>query len=204
MGTSRENIGVNLDPGFRTARDQINTAVLTVDAGRAKVKILEVMQDPAIFSVLEDGAEIAEVLSPAEELDRKFQPLPYEMSEEDFARFRDFLTDRRLEILRETGELASSMPISTDKPHFVLRSPESDTEVDFELYAASYTNGRAVMLAHPELNNGWGCAIALGWEERAGVAEGYRVDFCGYTDVLLSSLPLLKKYGIEDLPSRDY
>jgi hypothetical protein len=188
-----------MDP--RRAREQINDAILGSSAtdGEVEQSIAEALRTHDGPALIQAYDRVMAVLEPVQEESREFQPFHYEMSEEDLAKLRDFLADKRLEELRETGQLPSSLPTNREKPHFTLSNPEGDGRADFELYAASYLAGKAILLAHPEYNNGWGCALALGWTDRTGVAEVSCVEFSGYPEVIMSAMPLLEKYKIKDI-----
>jgi hypothetical protein len=182
----------NLDLLNRVDRERINGAVLSGAEGDEE-QIQAALE--ALDKVYSDAMARQRL---AAESEREFQALPYEMSEDDLGRLRDHLTDYRLGIMRVTGKLPTNMSGTREKPRFKLRPPGEEVEMDFELFAASYAHGKAFLLAHPEHNGGWGCAIAIGWESREGIAEGNRIDFSDYPDVLLSVFPLMEKYGAKD------
>lgn len=186
----------------RKAKDKFNLAVLSLEPTDTPRRIIE----QKILAALERSDRIG-VIAAYDELGKlpeaketesveTFNPLPYEMSGQDLFVLRDFLAEKRLEVQRGSGLIPSSMPANREKPRFILKAPGGGAEVDLELFAASYTHGKAILLAHPEYNNGWGCAVAIGWKENRGVAEAKRIDFCGCPDVVMSALPLLKKYNI--------
>lgn len=187
----------------REAKAKFNLAVLCLESDdsprrKAERRILEALHHGDVSSVASAYDELAQIGEPENPAGQeKFPPFPYEMSEEDLFRLREFLAEKRLEGLRINGLVRSTFAGSQEKPRFIFKNPGRTSEADFELFTASYKHGRAILLAHPEYNNGWGCAIAIGWETNEGVAEVNRIDFSDYPDVLMSAMPLLKKYEID-------
>ena len=195
----RREEGPIVDPELREVRDHINDAVLGAsDDATGRQAILNALSTEGARSVVVGQTELVELLQPTEIGETEFQSFRYKISKPDLQRLKDFLADRRLAVLLSRGELPAAFSSNFEKPKFTLAFPEGgeDSKATFELYAASYKHRKAILLAHPGDNGGWGCAFAIGWEAEEGTAEANRVDFSEIPDVIASALPLIEHYKI--------